>query len=140
MLALSDLVPDSVDLLYHLCYGDNNHKHVLEPSSLADCVAFANRITQGSARPVQLFHMPVPRDRADDAYFAPLEALRLAPESRLSLGLVHYSDGVAGARRRLAAAGTHAHDFLVATECGFGRRDPATIPDLLRLHAEIAGA
>jgi len=26
----------------------------------------------------------------------------------------------------------------VATECGFGRRDPATIPDLLRLHMAVA--
>jgi hypothetical protein len=30
-------------------------------------------------------------------------------------------------------------EFGVATECGLGRRDPATIPDLLRLHAEVAG-
>jgi hypothetical protein len=29
-------------------------------------------------------------------------------------------------------------DFGIATECGFGRRDPATIPALLRLHAEVA--
>jgi hypothetical protein len=28
--------------------------------------------------------------------------------------------------------------FMVATECGFGRRKPDTIPELLRIHAEIA--
>jgi hypothetical protein len=26
----------------------------------------------------------------------------------------------------------------IATKCGFGRRDPRTIPELLRVHAEAA--
>jgi hypothetical protein len=39
----------------------------------------------------------------------------------------------------MAAAVRHAADFSVATECGFGRRDPNTIPELLRIHAEIGG-
>jgi hypothetical protein len=26
----------------------------------------------------------------------------------------------------------------VATECGFGRRPPETVPDLLRIHAAVA--
>jgi hypothetical protein len=29
-------------------------------------------------------------------------------------------------------------DFSIGTECGFGRRDPATIPELLRIHAQVA--
>jgi hypothetical protein len=36
------------------------------------------------------------------------------------------------------AALNHVQAFSVATECGFGRRDPATIPDLLRLHLAAA--
>lgn len=48
--------------------------------------------------------MTVPRDRADDAYFSPLEGLRLQPGTVLSLGLIHYADGVEGTRRRMAAA------------------------------------
>jgi hypothetical protein len=57
----------------------------------------------------------------------------------LSLGLVHFTDGAAGTRKRLAVAERHVKAFSVATECGFGRRDPKTIPELLRIHAEIAG-
>ena len=83
--------------------------------------------------------MPVPRDRDDDAYFAPLRRLRLPPHTELCLGLVHHTDGVAGTRRRLAAAEKHVQNFSIATECGFGRRPPATIPELLRIHAEVAG-
>jgi hypothetical protein len=32
-----------------------------------------------------------------------------------------------------------APEFSIATECGFGRRRPETIPELLRIHAEVAG-
>lgn len=28
-------------------------------------------------------------------------------------------------------------DYDIATECGFGRRDPATTPELLQIHAEL---
>ena len=40
--------------------------------------------------------MPVPRDRSDDAYFAPLTRLKLKPGTQLCLGLVHYTDGDRG--------------------------------------------
>jgi hypothetical protein len=82
--------------------------------------------------------MPVPRDRSDEAYFAPLRGLHLRPETELCLGLVHYTDGLDGTRRRLATAEKFVKDFSIATECGFGRRDPATIPELLRIHAQAA--
>ena len=64
----------------------------------------------------------------------------LAPGTQLCLGLVHHTDGVAGTRQRVAAAEKVVKDFSIATECGFGRRDPGTIPELLRIHAEAAGA
>ena len=136
---LADYVPADIELLFHFCYGDSNHKHVVEPRDMGDMVDVANRLAADVKRPIQLIHMPVPRDRSDDAYFAPLKGLRLKPGTELSLGLVHYTDGVAGTHRRLAAAERHVKDFSIATECGFGRRDPRTIPELLRIHAEIAG-
>ena len=106
---------------------------------MGEMVDVANRLCEDIKRGVQLIHMPVPRDRADDAYFEPLARLRLRPETELSLGLVHFTDGVPGTRRRLATAERHVKAFSIATECGFGRRDPKTIPELLRIHAEIAG-
>ena len=45
--------------------------------------------------------MPAPRGRKDDAYFEPLKKLRLPPATELYLGLVHLTDGVAGARSRV---------------------------------------
>lgn len=139
LIDLANHVPAEVELLFHFCYGDSNHRHVVEPTDMADMVEMANRLTRGVARPIQLIHMPVPRNRSDEAYFAPLKGLKLNPQTQLCLGLVHHTDGVDGTRWRLATAARHWKDFSIATECGFGRRHPDTIPELLRLHAEVAG-
>src|SRR5262249_17163488 len=138
LVDLGNRVPADIDLMYHLCYGDSGHRHVIEPTDMGDMVEFANRVCRQIARPVQLVHMPAPRNRSDDAYFEPLRRLRLRPETELCLGLVHHTDGVAGSRRRLDTARKYVSDFSIATECGFGRRDPNTIPELLRIHAALA--
>jgi hypothetical protein len=138
-IRLGNAIPKDVELVFHLCYGDFNHKHSVEPSDLAMCVAFSNRVSAGIGRSISLFHMPVPRNRSDDAYFAPLKDLRLRPESKVALGLVHYSDGIEGTNRRIATAKKYLGDFLISTECGFGRRPRDTIPELLNLHAKVAG-
>lgn len=138
LVELGNRVPADIDLMYHLCYGDSGHRHVVEPTDMGDMVEFANRVCGQIARPVHLVHMPVPRNRSDDAYFESLERLRLRPETELCLGLVHHTDGIDGSRRRLGTAKRYVSDFSIATECGFGRRDPRTIPELLRIHAELA--
>lgn len=136
---LSQMVPESCQLGYHLCYGDPGHKHIKEPENLDICVKFANGICAGSHRKVDWIHMPVPRERHDKSYFTPLEKLACTPETELYLGLIHLTDGIDGAKRRMATASAFVNDYGIATECGFGRRSPETIPDLLKLHAEVAG-
>ncbi|KQX19439.1 MULTISPECIES: hypothetical protein [unclassified Sphingomonas] len=135
MVRLGNLVPEPVQLGYHLCYGDFRHKHGVEPKDTANMVTIANALTQGVARAIDWIHMPVPRERNDDAYFAPLRDLALRPETGLFLGLVHYTDGEEGTRRRMATAERFVASYGIATECGLGRRDPTTIPDLLKIHA-----
>ncbi len=130
-------VPRGVELGIHLCYGDYGHRHWKEPDSTANMVAVTNKVSGKVGRPIDWVHMPVPRSRHDEPYFAPLSDLRLRPETRLYLGLIHLSDGIEGARRRMAAAGHYAAGFGLATECGFGRRPPGTIGDLLALHAAL---
>jgi hypothetical protein len=137
LVRLGDHIPDGVELGYHLCYGDFGHRHVIEPKDTGLMVRLANKLSERVRRPIQWIHMPVPRDRSDDAYFAPLGDLRLNPETDLYLGLVHHSDGVAGTRQRIAAAAKVIPDFGIATECGMGRRDPRTMVELLRVHAEV---
>ena len=123
----------------HLCYGDLGHTHLVEPPDLSLVVQMANAATQAVSRPIDFFHMPVPRSRDDAAYFAPLKDLEIGA-AKLYLGLVHLTDGVAGTLRRIRTA-QHAYSgFGVATECGLGRRPQDTLPELYRIHAEAAAA
>ncbi|HEY7832270.1 MAG TPA: hypothetical protein VIG30_01780 [Ktedonobacterales bacterium] len=138
LIRLGNRVPVDVQLGYHLCYGDAGHKHFKEPEDTTKLVAVANGVSAGVERTIEWMHLPVPRNRDDDAYYAPLRGLKLHPETELYLGLVHIHDGAEGARRRIAAAQRAVAAFGVATECGMGRRPPETIPDLLRLLAEVA--
>jgi len=82
--------------------------------------------------------MPVPRDRSDDPYFAPLRALRVPNTTEIYLGLIHFTDGLDGTRKRMAVAQRHLPKFGVATECGFGRRSPDVVRQLLSLHKAAA--
>jgi hypothetical protein len=82
-------------------------------------------------------HLPVPRDRSDDAYFAPLSGLKLHPETRLVLGLVHFTDGVEGTRKRMDAANKVITEYDMGTECGMARRPRETIRELLGIHKQL---
>jgi len=138
LAALGNRVPADVDLLYHFCYGDNNHRHSVEPIDMGDMTDMANRLTRAVKRPINLIHMPVPRDRSDDAYFAPLKNLQLAPQTQIALGLVHLTGGLDSIKQRMATARRYLGGYAIATECGFGRRPPETIPALIQLHADAA--
>lgn len=138
LVRLGNHVPPDVQLGYHLCYGDAGHKHFTEPEDTSKLVAVANDLSARVTRPINWAHLPVPRNRTDDAYFAPLRDLKLHPETELYLGLIHAHDGVEGARQRIAAARRAVTDFGVATECGMGRRPAETIPELLRIHSAVA--
>ncbi|HXN02314.1 MAG TPA: hypothetical protein VN973_10550 [Candidatus Dormibacteraeota bacterium] len=139
LVRIGNRVPADVELGYHLCYGDAGHKHFKEPADVSKLVDIANAITSAVQRPVQWISLPVPRNRTDDAYFAPLKDLKVPASTELYLGLVHITDGTEGTQRRIEAA-QRAIDrpFGVATECGLGRRPPETIPQLLRIHAEVS--
>jgi hypothetical protein len=136
---LAPHVPEEVWIGYHFCYGDLGHEHFIQPKDLAVCVRMANAAVAESGRTVDFVHFPVPRDRADDAYFEPLRHLDVG-DTRIYIGLIHYSDGVDGLRKRLETCRRHLDDFGLATECGFGRRNPETLDDLLDIHRHAARA
>ena len=138
---ICDHIPTDIELGLHLCYGDppgNKQRHVVEPKDTGLMVDLANRLERAIDRPIHWLHMPVPIERTDEAYFAPLQFLKLREGTEFYLGLIHLSDGVEGAANRLAAARRYIDGFGVATECGLGRRSAETIPDLLKLHREVA--
>ena len=136
---LGDAVPTDVELGYHLCYGDRGHKHFVEPKDTANLVEVANGISARVKRSIEWIHLPVPRNRTDPTYFAPLRNLKLKAGTELYLGLLHLGDGIEGARQRINAAKTAVGDFGVGAECGMGRRDPSTVSEFLKLHRAVAG-
>ena len=137
LIAIGNGVPASIELGYHLCYGSPADEHVIQPKDAGVMVEIVNAVSAGVGRPIQFFHLPVPKPRRDDAYYAPLAGLKLRPETELYLGLVH-SDDVAGNAARLAAARRYVRVDGVATECGMARGDPKRFPGLLAAHVQTA--
>ena len=137
LVRLGNHVPAAVELGYHLCYGSFGGRHFVEPKDAAGMTDLTNALMARIGRSVQFMHMPVPAERDDDAFYAPLSALALRPETELYLGLVHDTDGVKGTLRRIASARRHVNDFGIATECGFGRRPAESVPELIELHTKV---
>lgn len=134
---LGNAVPKGVELGFHLCYGDSGGKHFKEPEDTGKLVSVANGLVRALRRNLNWLHLPVPKQRDDAHYYAPLQRLELKPETELYLGLVHDNDAE-GTRRRIAAASAFVTRFGVGTECGFGRRKPDSVAPLLREHAAVS--
>ena len=133
LTAIGDAVPAGIELGYHLCYGSPADEHLVQPKDAGVMVEMTNAIVAGVRRPIQFFHVPVPKGRADDGYFAPLAKLQLRPETELYLGLIHHDDA-AGDAARLACARRHVRVDGIATECGMARGDPTRLSALLAAH------
>ncbi|MBS0248899.1 MAG: hypothetical protein JSR61_19965 [Proteobacteria bacterium] len=135
---ISAAVPASVELGYHLCYGDWDAKHFVEPKDAARMVALANALSDTVPHDIAYIHMPVPIARTDDAFFAPFDGLRLKKGTELYLGLVN-ADGIDGTIKRAEAALKHLSGFGIAAECGLGRcKTPDDVRALLDTHAAAA--
>lgn len=136
-----DRVPTQVEVGVHLCYGDVAEKHFVEPHDTSKIVRFAGLVVAAASRRLTWVHLPVPIDRADDAYFAPLEELEIHDATELYLGLAHREDGPEGAQRRIETAERHVRRaFGVATECGFGRAPEGTTIPLFETHRAVTTA
>jgi hypothetical protein len=143
-----DAVPEDVEAGLHLCYGGYNSNGVeagptrRELPDTGLMVRFAAAVADQAERRVDWVHMPVPRPRDDDGYFAPLEGFRADPETELYLGLVHNDEDVETTRRKVVAAARHAPRFGVAAACGLGEFvsgiPKAETPHALAYHRQIA--
>jgi hypothetical protein len=127
-------VPADVELGFHLCYGSPADQHLVMPKDAGILAEIARAILERAPRRVDFLHLPVPRERDDAPYFAPLRALRLPAATRLYLGLLHHGDGEGDRRRMDTARAAVGGGFGVATECGWGRGEPARLDGLLESH------
>jgi hypothetical protein len=135
---LGSLIPVDVELGYHLCYGDFQHRHSIEPTDMNTMVSLSNSITQKISRPINWIHMPVPIERDDSAYFEALGKLEMNAVTEIYLGLLHFRDQIEGAQRRMRSASHFLEDYGISAECGFGRRPVDTIEKFLQLHVDAS--
>lgn len=142
-----DAVPPPARAGLHLCYGGYNSAGTGEDplnrriEDTALMVDFFHAVRRASVRPIDWLHIPVPRQRDDDAYFAPLQQLDLGPETQLYLGLIYLEDGLGGARRKLEAAGRRVEGFGVAAACGLNNPGATSRPrtaEMLQRHRQVA--
>ena len=137
VLKAAAAVDEGVELGFHLCYGDFGHKHFVEPKDTAMLVEMGNTILRGIERQVHWLHMPVPKNRVDEAYFRPLEQLELRGTD-VYLGVLHPNDEE-GTRKRIETASRFISPFGLATECGLGRSSQADLDSILEIAAVLAG-
>ncbi|HSB42647.1 MAG TPA: hypothetical protein VLK28_12505 [Methylomirabilota bacterium] len=131
---LGAAVPAEVELGYHLCYGSPADQHLVMPADAGVLAELSRAILDRVPRPVDFVHLPVPRERDDPAYFAPLRGLDLFARTRLYLGLIHHRDAEGDRRRIDTARAAVGGGFGVATECGWGRGEPSRLDGLLESH------
>ncbi len=138
---LCGVVPADVQLGFHLCYGDLDAEHAVQPVDLGKAVELANLLLHHSPRHIDWIHMPVPQSRDDESYYVPLRDFQGHGTTEIYLGLVHAADGTPGTLRRMRAAARHASGFGIATECGIARaRRPELVRAIIHEHAAAAQA
>jgi len=136
---LGDSVPSGVELGYHLCYGSPQDEHLVQPKDAGLLVEMLEGIAAATKRRIDFFHIPVPKERTDEAFYAPLETWKRPPDTKLYLGLLHHDDD-AGDKKRIAVAQMFIKDFGFSAECGWGRTKPDRLPGLLKGHRLAAEA
>ncbi len=136
---LGDAVPAGVELRYHLCYGSPADEHLVQPKDSGVLVEMMEGVTAATKRSIDFFHIPVPKDRTDSAFYAPLKNWKRPKGTILYLGLLHFDDD-AGDKARIAMARRHTTDIGISAECGWGRTEPGRLPGLLAGHRSAAEA
>jgi len=136
---LGDSVPAGIELGYHLCYGSPADEHLVQPKDTAILVEMLEGIAAATKRPIDFFHIPVPKGRTDETYYAPLKDWKRPAGTELYLGLLHHADET-GDKARMAVAKKFIEDFGLSAECGWGRTEPGRLPGLLTGHRVAAEA
>jgi len=139
IMLLADQVHQDVELGFHHCYGDVDHKHWMEPNDTGTMVGVAKAILARNKHPVNWIHMPVPKGRHDPEYFTPLK--ELAPhlgQTEFYLGLVHANDEEGTRRRIRAAQEAGVERFGVATECGMGRTPADELDSIFAISTNVS--
>jgi hypothetical protein len=135
---IADQVPSGAELGFHLC----GLWH-MDPRGGQDVqvhVDAANLLTEQISRRIDYLHLPMLPEHGPEDY-AKLAGLRLSPETKLFLGILHRGDGVEGVRQRLELAAAVVDDFGIGHFCGLrdlNQVGTEGLDELLELHGQAA--
>ena len=134
-------VGSDVELGFHFCYGDLGHEHFVQPTDTFLLVGLANDVMEAVTpiHSVHYIHLPVPKDRTDEAYYRPLQKLDLE-STQLFLGLVHANDETGTKERIGMAKQVYQGDFGISSECGLGRTSVEDMESILEICSTLTVA
>jgi hypothetical protein len=138
-----DHVPVDVPVGMHLCYGDAQHRHWKEPTSLRMQIDLINAVAKRIRRNIDWTAFTVPQYASDDSFFAPLADLTsLLKEPYLALVPYHPSRQPSGTIEKqvhLVDRYLGQRQWGICTECGLSGVARPELPALLNLHSSILG-
>jgi ubiquinone/menaquinone biosynthesis C-methylase UbiE len=138
LIRISRVVPSDVELGFHFCLGHDEQTERHVPRNTGRMVEVANGLAAALERPLNWIHLPLPRERTDAEFVAPLRDLRLHSETELYLGVLHAGEPAETTRERIDVAGAVVNEFGLATPCGWGRLPSRLLPELVSAHAELS--
>ena len=136
LATIGNSVSASIDMGYHLCYGSPLDEHCVQPKDMGNLVEIANSLTAAVSRRINYIHLPVPKDRNDKQYFAPLAELQLSADTDLYLGCIHHGDHKNNAHK-LDLAAQQTDIAGIGSECGWGRGNPENLNAILEAHKNL---
>ena len=83
-------------MINHELGGSPQDEHLVQPKDAAVLVERMEGIAAATRRPINFFRIPVPKERADAAYYAPLEQWKRPTGTELYLGLLLLGLGLGG--------------------------------------------
>ena len=135
---IGEAVPQPIELGYHLCYGSAQNEQLVQPRDAGSIVEIMREIRKHVRRPIQYFHFPVPKQGIDADFWRPFATLSLPKGTELYAGLLDMNDE--DNRKRLELVRQSIPVTGVASECGWGRCEPAHIDALLETTRKLVAA
>jgi hypothetical protein len=147
VMSLVKLLPATAKVGIHLCLGDLNNEALTRAKTLNTMVTFSNKLIAAwpQANPPLYCHYPL-AEAADPphleaAYYAPLQNIKLPPDTDFVAGFVHEKLNADQGRQILKAIeDVRGKPVGIACSCGMGRRTTPIADTLLEKMKEVAAS
>lgn len=145
ILRVVERSPESTRWGFHLCVGDMNNKAFSKLKDAGPVVQLANALVSQfpAAHKLEFVHLPLAHGAipptTDDAFYQPLDNLKLPDGVRFIAGFVHERQNIEDQVKVQGIIESHIGQQVdVAASCGLGRRDIEAATSILNQSRELA--